>query len=346
MWTNYIKNFGGDKFNRLFQKMSDCAQRKKPWFRGTVFIGTKPLYIECHAKLLAEKIDSYFFKVIPNKYIDGAKKLYILCDGIDNFIDRPDFGITNVFWIGGDIYKKPDMIVENSCIFIHDDNTFFISGTSREQDNFYNLGENHLLMRFFGYIFDTTENMVLHGAVVGYKDYGVFISGLSGYGKSTLSAYCATMGMKFVGDDRIALGMHNGDIVANPIYTTLSLAQIIPGIKYSKIITQENCDKKTFVLDKSFISENVKIRAIIEPQKSESGHPVICPAPPGPILTRICSDYSWFSLLTRSLNPLNDYKKISGLLGAGDCFTIKLSESVIDNARAIFNLAKDGGKDV
>ena len=340
MPTNYIKNFNKDDFKQLYEKLMTSRTNQTPLWNGTIYIGTQPLYVECHVKWLADKIEDYFFKTIPGVRINGAKELYILNAGGRDFINTIDAWTTDVFWIDDNIYKQPDLIIHYNCLFGRWNNTFIISVDDDIQSNFYHLGENHLLMRLFGYIFDDDSNIVLHGAVVANNDFGVLITGLSGAGKSTLSAHCLRMGLQFVSDDRVAIHMENGEIYADPIYTTLSLCEPIDGLKITKTSKPENCTKDIVVLDKSQISSHIKIKAIIEPIKADLNQPGIIKTAPAPVLTRMCSDYSNFSLLTRSMNPLNDYKKIANLFKNTNVYSLHLSKSVEDNARAIYNLMK------
>jgi hypothetical protein len=342
MPTNYIKNFDHEQFQDLYKKMCGACAEQKPLWKGTVYIGKKPLYIECHVKWLADKIEDYFFKTLPNEHLKNAKELYILNSGVSGFMPGLDAWTTNVFWTDDNIYRCSDLIAHFNCIFGRWGNTYIISEDNDILSNFYHLGENHLLMRLFRYIFDNDDSIVLHGAVVGNDKNGVLITGLSGAGKSTLAAYCLKQGLKFVSDDRISLHKENGEVFANPIYTTLSLTEQIDGLKIQSVSKPLGCTKNIFVLDKSQISENMKISAIIEPVKQDAETAVISKVAKAPVLTRICSDYSNFSLLTRSTNPISDYKKIANLFSNVDTFSLQLSKSVEDNAHAILNFINQG----
>ena len=338
MPTNYIKNLGQKKFDEICAGLQNIIAQNKPVWRGTVYIGEKPLYLECDIKWLAEKIPLYFVKTIENTKIPDSKELYILNQGVYKFVPCPDYYTTDIAFIGSDIYKHPDIIVHNNCLFIRKNPVFYLSITEEYGTNFYHLGENHLLMRLLNYIFDDDSDVILHGAAVGNEEYGVLITGLSGSGKSTLSAYCLTNGMKFVGDDRIALHRENNTVFADPIYTTLSLNENINGIKTTFSSRPNGSNKDVYVVDKSQISTHIPIKAIIEPIKSNNEKPIIKKCNISPVLTRICMDYSYFSLLARHTNPMNDYKKISGLLAGVESFNIELSKDINENAKAICNL--------
>ena len=343
MPTNYVKNFSQDKYQELYQKLSDACAAVKPLWAGTVYIGQKPLYIECHVKWLADKIENYFFKAFPNKHVANAKELYILNSGVYGFMEGLDVWTTNVFWTDDNIYRCPDLIAHFNCIFGKWGNKYIISEDNDILSNFYHLGENHLLMRLLRYIFDDDDNIVLHGAAVGDGKNGALITGLSGAGKSTLAAYCLQQGLKFVSDDRVALHKEKGEIFADPIYTTLSLPRPIDGLKIKSVSRPLGCTKDIIVLDKSQITEHMKITAVIEPVKQDADVPAIFEVPKAPVLTRICSDYSNFSLLTRSTNPIIDYKKISGLFENIPIFALHLSRNIEDNAKAIVKLITQGG---
>lgn len=338
MPTNYTKNFDQSSFDAICDKLQNIAAQNKPVWRGTVYIGEQPLYIECDVQWLAEKIPLYFVKVLENTKIDGSKELYILNRGVYKFISCPDYYTTDIYFTGTNIYKHPDIIVHNNCLFIRKKPVFYLSITEEYGTNFYHLGENHLLMRLLNYIFDDDSNVILHGSAVGNENYGVLITGLSGSGKSTLSAYCLANGMKFVGDDRIALHRENNTVFADPIYTTLSLNETLDGVKTIFSSRPNGSNKDVYVVDKSQISTHIPIKAIIEPIKSNLESPLITKCAISPVLTRVCMDYSYFSLLARHTNPLNDYKKISGLLAGIDSFKIELSKSINENAKTICNL--------
>ncbi len=346
MPTNYIKNFDHNQFQAIYQKLDSARVQTKPLWFGTIYVGKEPLYVECHVKWLADKIEDYFVKTLPNQHIAGAKELYVLNNGTNEFIPMPDSWTTNVFWTGNNIYCQPDLIAHFNCIFGKWDNKYIISVDESNPYNFYHLGENHLLMKLFGYIFDTKDNIILHSAAIGNNDFGVLITGLSGAGKSTLAAHCLKLGLKFISDDRVALHCEEGKVIANPIYTTISLLEHIDGLKVKTSVHSNNSTKDVIVLDKSHISESLTINAIIEPVKSNSDTPVLQKVPKAPVLTRICSDYSNFSLLTRSMNPLADYRKISDLFTNIDAFSLQLSNSVEDNAMAVFNFVTKGDVNV
>lgn len=341
MYTNYVKNFDYATFKSIRNKMESVG--KPVYWRGTIYIGKQPLYMECGVEWLAKKIDIYFVKAVENEHIENSKELYIMEAGISDFIYQPDWFTTNVYFLGDNLNKKPDLIVHNNCIFLKDGNTSFISITNEDEINFYHLGENHLLMRLLNYIFDDESNIILHGAVVGYDDYGILITGLSGAGKSTLSTYCLKNGMKFIGDDRIAVSKQGNQILANPIYTTISLTEGIKGLNTTTKYATKTGIKDIFVLDKSEFAKDIPICAIIEPEKAELDTPQILECAKSPIITRICMDYSYFSLLTRSTNPLVEYRMISDLLCDAKSFKIKLSKSIDKNAKALFDLTKNKG---
>ena len=341
MATHYIKNFDRLKFQEIADKMQNCADTTNTAWHGTVFIGTKPVFIKSDVKWLCDLIERYFVKTIPNKHVSKAKELYILYGNPRQYIDTPTVFNTNIYFLSNNIYKTPDLIVHDNCILLCNGDKIYLSVDENAENNFYHLGESHLLMRLFYYLFDDENYAVLHGAVVGINGRGVLISGLSGSGKSTLSGLCLSMGADFIGDDRIAIERVNDKTFAYPIYSTISLYDTIDGIK---IIDSNSSKSKTVsVLDKLQISDKIQIIAVIEPQKNDAKKLIISPIPRAGILTRICQDYAYYSLLARSTNVMGDYQKISRLLKNIDCYKIDLSDSVVDNARAILDFVKTIG---
>lgn len=346
MHTKYFKNFNQKAFASLQTQIESVASNSSPLWKGTVYIGTKPLYIECHIKWLADKINDYFIVALQDQHIKGAKEIYILNKEVKDFITAPTSIFSDLFFLGDDIFAKPDLIVNDDYILLRTTDKCFLSISENTERHLLYLDENHLLARLFYYIFEPHENMILHSAVVAYGDYGILISGLSGSGKSTLSASCLSLGMDFVADDKVALHIDNGALYADPIYTVLSLKSPIDGIDAFVANQQTDSYKNVFVLDKSLFAKNIKIRAVIEPYKAYLDAPEILRTAKQSVITRICSDYSVFSVLTPNKNPIIDYKNIFNLFCGIDFYKINLSKSIRDNAQAIFDLAKTGGVNV
>ena len=340
MPTNYIKNFNKDGFQKILDVFEVVAHEKKPLWAGTVYIGEQPIYIECHVKWMADKINSFFANALPGEYVQNAIKLYVFKSTFPDFIPVPNQFEPDVYFTNDNVLRVPDMIVHKHCILLNTNNTFYMNVDHDDLNNFYHLGENHLLMRLFYYMLQNTKMTVVHGAVVGYEDHGVLITGLSGAGKSTLSAFCLSKGLQFIGDDRVALHKENTCLVANPVYSTISVSTDIPNIKAVDIIHPKHSSKDIIILDKSQLSQNIKIKAVIEPIKTNCEHPIIIPTQKNPIITRICKDYSHLSILSRSTQLIADYKRIFDLLCNIDFYKMQLSDSIDDNVTKIINFIK------
>ena len=338
MWTNYIKNFSRNEFENICKRFDLARLAKTPLWRGTVFIGIEPLYIECHVKWIADKIDEYFVNTLPNQHIDNARELYILNDGVDKFTQSKLSEYSDLFFLGDNIFTKPDLITNKDFIFLRDNNKFFISVPDADMNHILYLDEIHILGRFFYYILQKTT--VLHGAAIAYNDFGVFIAGLSGSGKSTLAAHCMAKGLQFVGDDKIALHKKDDILYANPIYSVMSLKETIDGIKTVDIKKQKDADKDVLVLEKSQIAHNIQIDTIIEPTMANIDNPEILKTPISPIITRICNDFSIFSVLSPNKNPLNDYKTIFNLFSNIDSYKLNLSKSLPTNIEKLIDFVK------
>ena len=337
MNTNYIKNFNHSEFSLLFERFLQAAKTNTPIWHGTVFIGPKPLYLESNIQWISDKIEQYFVHTIPNAHIDNIKELYVLENISADFIPKPDSQNSYVCFLGDDIYKKPDLFINKHCIFIKNGHQCIIYMYKNDFNSLY-LGENHLLNKLFNYIFDEPDFTVLHGAVVGYNNRGVLITGLSGYGKSTLAAFCLARNMQFVADDRVALLKKPSGLYAYPIYTTISLGDNIPKeIKINQTYRTNSNTKDILILNKSQISENIQVTAVIEPCRDKTLPKKIIPCNHTGVITRICKDFSLLNTLTPSKNPIKDWNKIFNLLYGLDFFNINLSDSISDNANAIVN---------
>jgi len=78
-----------------------------------------------------------------------------------------------------------------------------------------------------------------HGAVIApdiaRPDEAVFVTGLSGAGKSTLTASCAVAGARILSDDSVAIGRHEGRLMAWPRRPGIGLSaemhqRLLPGV--------------------------------------------------------------------------------------------------------------------
>lgn len=341
MATQYIKNFKGNIFQKVVNFFESGMCSASPIWRGTVYVGIQPIYVECHVQWMAEKIEKIFVNTLPNQCVDGAKKLYILKNGLPDFLPVPVLKNPDIYFCGDDVCAVPDMIVHTNCVFFKHNDICYISLNNNDLNNFFHFGENHLFMRLFYYVLQPTTTTVVHGAVVGYNGNGVLISGASGAGKSTLSAYCLSKGLQFIGDDRVALHVDNGDVIADPIYTTISVNTHIPNIIHTDVVRPQYSNKDIIFLDKSHISNNVKIVAVVEPYKTDADWPTLEPVSKPAVITRMCKDYSHLSILARSTNLMADYKRIFDLLCGCDFYNMKLSKSIDENAQCIADLVKD-----
>jgi len=350
MITQYIKNFSKEQFSKLTSKFNQLCIKQKPLWQGTVFIGNSPLYIECHTKWLAEKIEDFFYRTEKNKQYPNSKKLYILNRPTSDFITQPYIYDMYVCFTDNNTFRKPDIIVHHDCLLFSNSDTICLSVDELMQEalNYFHIGENHLLMRILNYIYDiNSNNTIVHCSAVGLNNTGCLISGLSGFGKSTLAAFCTKLGMDFVGDDRIALTTNNDLLLANPIYSTVSLdtnVNWLPTKHITKNITQ---NKNVCILNDHFhLATNLPIKVIIEPTRSKSNQLQIKQANKNDIITRICSDYSSLSVLSRSTNLLEEYKYIYNLLKNLKFYTIALGSNIEENAKAIYNLIKTEAQNV
>jgi len=346
MVTHYITNFTDSKIRRLLDICKRESITQKTLWKGTVFVGKEPIYIECNYAWLADKIEDFFYRVERNIKYDNSKSLYILDLPTCNLITEPEPFTVYVCFSDNNINKKPDVIVHNDCCLLNNGDITYLTLNVEKQleTNNFHLGENHILMRVINYLLDNKcDTNVLHCAAVEHNGRGILISGLSGYGKSTLAAYCAKIGMGFVGDDRTAVCLQNGKLLANPVYKTLSLAESVNWLKVKRFVKNRDGQKDVLILEDK-LATNVDICAIIEPCRRREliKHPVLKRLTDiRQILAHICTDYSKLGMLTRSTTPLEDYAHIYNLLKNIPCFKLTLGQNIDENAKEIYNLIKE-----
>ncbi|MCQ2574758.1 MAG: hypothetical protein MJ156_01470 [Alphaproteobacteria bacterium] len=342
MITQYITNFAKDQFSKLISAFNKLCTTQSPLWKGTVFIGDNPLYIECHTQWISDRIEDFFYRSEKDIKYPNSKELFILNKPTSSFISEPDYYDMYVCFTDNNTSRKPDIIVHHDCLLINNGQQTLLSVNEDMQNasNYFHIGENHLLMRILNYIYDIYSNTtILHCAAVGLNNVGCMISGLSGFGKSTLAAFCTKLGMDFVGDDRIVVQKKDNSLIANPIYSTLSSDAHITWLPIKKIVHNINQNKDVFILDKQkTLTTNLPIKFIIEPTQTKSEKPEINKADPKDIITRICTDYSKLGILARSTNLLEEYKYIYNLLKDLKFFNISLGPDVEANAKAIYQL--------
>ncbi len=348
MKTCFITNFPSDDFARINMRMRDMFTRISPHWCGTIGVGDDVIGVDCRISNIAEKMSAFFVHNIPGGDFNGANiKISLFTGNPYDIIDIPAKCECVQIFKGANITTMPDIIITPTYACIVRDNEMLFMAAPEHDNPLVTLvmGENHLLMRQIRHMLDGGNTFFMHGAVVGYDDYGIMLSGLSGAGKSTLAAWCAHMGMDFVGDDRIAINVRDSVPMANPVYTTVSMSENIPNFPARVVATNIDRAKDIFVFNPEFVfRHNIPIRAIIEPVRGNFDVPRIVPVNKTGVLAKIVTDYSNMGCLINSPNPINDWRDISNLFAGVEVYHLQIGPNIADNANTICNFIKQKGK--
>lgn len=348
MKTHFVTNFPESELLRIRAQMWDMFSSMKSHWCGTVRVGDMHIGIDCRIQNVAEKMSEFFVHNMPGANIDTSDiQMHLFTGNPRNIFAIPDKCECVQIFSTADINSTPDIIVTPTYACIVRENKMLFMAAPEQNNPLVTLvmGENHLLMRQIRHMLYHTSHFFMHGAVVGLDDYGVMISGLSGAGKSTLAAWCAHLGMDFVGDDRVVISMQNGQPIANPVYTTVSTSEQIADFPARVVATNIDRAKDIFVFNPEFkFRHDIPIRAIIEPMRGNYDTPRIVTAPRAGIMAKIVMDYSNMGCLINSPNPINDWHDISKLFQGVEFYHLHLGRSIADNANAICEFIKQKGK--
>ena len=341
MRTHYVKNFPIDKYNAIMAQYEKLAISSTPLWRGTVDIGPQQIYIQCHIPELAKQIPDWFISTYENATPDEATPQLYLFDGVESdLLNRPaDCEICHIF-CGDAITNTPDIIAAHNFTFIRDARRVFFRGLKYSIDSDVRLvmGENHILMRQIKCLLENTDTQMFHGAVIGCGDFGVMLSGLSGAGKSTLAAQCLKRGLDYVGDDRIAITKISNEIIANPVYTTISFTNDMPDFPAHYIAKNYTKEKNIYRFNNDFrFRHNLPIRTIISPVKTINSAPRIVPGDKQAIISHIVTDYSNISNMVHSPTPLLDAIKIRELFESCEFLNLELGPNISENCDILCN---------
>ena len=350
MRTQYIKNFPTDSYQKILNHFVTMATTRTPIWAGTIQVGPQQIYVHCHIPELAKQIPDWFISTTQNAPISpNIPHLYLFDGDKSELLNRPaQCDICQIF-CDTQIVGTPDIIAAHNFTFVQDKNRMFFMGLKYDINSDIKLvmGENHILMRHIKHLLENTNTYMFHGAAIGYDNYGVMISGLSGAGKSTLAAQCLTMGLDYVGDDRIAITKTDNEIIANPIYTTISFKNSAPDFPARFISKNYTKEKNIYRFNKDFnFRYNLPIRAIISPKKANNVLPRIVRGNKTDIITHIVIDYSNSANIVHSPNPLLDFTKIEKLFENCDFYDFELGADISENSKFLYNFITKRMKNV
>jgi len=171
-----------------------------------------------------------------------------------------------------DDYVTSTLLRDYKWFYFEKEGNFLIEkGTSItvELDN--TADEKHIrslvLGACLGSIMYQREIIAIHGAAVVWKDKAIIVSGVSGAGKSTISAEFRKKGCIFLADDTVAITSEDGIIYANPAYPQQKLctdAAIELGYDLNELISLfEEREKYAVRLTDAFCSVRKEIVAMV-----------------------------------------------------------------------------------
>jgi hypothetical protein len=171
-----------------------------------------------------------------------------------------------------DGYHTSVLLREYKWFYFHKEGHFLIErGTCITVELDESADERHIraliLGACLGSIMYQREQVAIHGAAVVWQDKAIIVSGISGAGKSTISAELRKKGCLFLADDTVAITALEGSIYANPAYPQQKLcsdAAIDFGYDLKDLILLEEGRMKYAVrLMDSFCKDNREVAALV-----------------------------------------------------------------------------------
>ncbi len=217
-------------------------------------------------------------------------------------------------------------------------NTYYFCCQNGKEENL--VFETHILQIMFAQWAVGNELILLHSAAVGIDGKGVLVGGNGGRGKSTLAVSCLKNEFDFVSDDYVMI-TKKGKVNASPVYSTVGLNRD----SYDKLLKGENViyineknGKKLVDISNYVISDELEIKAIILPTKTNLTEPEVVPIDSGAILTKI---------IITTLNQLaflheqQMVKEIALRLNKLPSYEIKLTSDCDKNAKCLEEFIKN-----
>lgn len=351
MRTQYIKNFPNDSYQKILNHFIKMAGERTPIWSGTINIGAQKIYVECHIPELAKQIPDWFVSTTENAAKDDTiPQLYLFDGDASELLNRPANCDHCMVFCDDKISGLPDIIAAHNFTFIRDTKCVFYQCLNYDTNPDIRLmlsERNHLLKHLIQCALKNTDTFMFHGAAVGCGDYGVMLSGVSGAGKSTLAAMCIKHGLDYVGDDRIAITKTNNSIIANPIYTTISLENNIFEFPVHFIDANTAKKKNLYRFNNDFqFRQNLPIRAVISPIKTNNALPRIIPGNKSTVISRITADYMNLIGLLYSSTPLLDKARIDKLFTNCEFYDFELGPDISENSEFLYNFITKRMKNV
>jgi GT2 family glycosyltransferase len=188
---------------------------------------------------------------------------------------------------------------------------------------------------------------LLHAAAVGTEQGAVLITGKGGIGKSTTALACLAAGMRYVGDDYLAVRLQP-EPVAISLYGTAKLrhgqVERLPSLR-AALANAGEPDAEKAVLQlyprhADRIALELKLRAILTPEIT--GDPATTVAPIDPLLLQQAASFTTISQLPHAGRQSHDY--IARLVAALPGARLRLGTDLAALPGVIAGLCDDPGR--
>lgn len=128
-------------------------------------------------------------------------------------------------------------------------NTYYYADFDLSPEEFIKRG--HIFVQAIARILKEPQSNLAHGAVVGLDNTGVLLCGMGYRGKSTFSVQALLDGFEYVSDDYLILEQEQGQLLASPIYSIITLhpsmwQKLSPGVEARFVSNNARKDKYVF----------------------------------------------------------------------------------------------------
>ena len=208
---------------------------------------------------------SEFAKFLDSQF-DTKSNLRLRVETLCNKNRFPSITITN-----NNLLKTPIIDINGFNGTINgldiEEKKFYFSSYDYSTEEFSKLG--HIFVQPFYKILTTTQQnkYLIHGASFGLKNKGVLLCARGNKGKSTLTINSLLHGFDFVSDDYQILEPSENKLIANPIYSIITLAPPMYDKMYNALkgkFVSTNWNKTKYVINIASYEKQIKQNYLLE----------------------------------------------------------------------------------
>lgn len=236
----------------------------------------------------ARTVASYLLPPVPQQETVPDAVFYYWTDDCTVYMPPDSKGVTAVWQSRDDtgylrVTSNFEMIGTDTLR-----NVYYHCRQPLEQEDY--MIHGHSMAPVFGRWAIRDSLLLLHSACIGVDRKGVMLCARAGGGKSTLAISCLLGGFDFVSDDYILVNQ-KGPLKAMPLYRVIGINQDMAAILKPDMPVMRTEPKRNnkLYLDASGceIREELPVGAIIYPNPCDVSEPVLRPAAPGPVLSKV-----------------------------------------------------------